>query len=73
MRHARFSVNLHKRLAHLTATRWEQRAPSMDYYEEYFDGVNKLIDTFEAALPDDTRRLFVEAMDHWRKMHPATI
>jgi hypothetical protein len=66
------SINLHKRLAHLTATRWEKRAPPFDYYQKYFDGVNTLIDRFEAVLPDDVRTLFVKAMHGWEKRHPAT-
>ncbi len=67
------SINLNKRLAHLTATRWEVPAPSMAYYQKYFDGVDRLIDAFEDALPDDVRTLFVKRLQVWQKSHPATI
>jgi len=52
------SLTLHKRLAHLTATRWEKPPRSMDYYEQYFDGINTLIDQFTAALPTDNQNDF---------------
>ena len=32
----------------------------MAYYQKYFDGVDRLIDAFEDALPDDVRTLFVK-------------
>ncbi len=67
------SINLHKRLAHLTATRWQKSAPSMNYYQQYFDDMDKLIDKFEAALPGDVRRLFVTNMHKWENRHPAII
>jgi hypothetical protein len=59
------SMNLHKRLAHLTATRWKERAPSMDFYQKYFDTVDKLIGKFEAALPDDVRAIFLSELHRW--------
>jgi hypothetical protein len=45
----------------------------MAYYRKYFDGVDRLIDTFEASLPDDLRTLFVKAFQAWQESHPATI
>jgi hypothetical protein len=50
------SVNLNKRLAHITATRWREKPPSMTYYTDYFDGIEKLIVDFQAALPGDLRQ-----------------
>jgi hypothetical protein len=67
------SVNLNKRLAHLTATRWEKKAPPMNYYDKYFDGIEKLIVAFQAALPDDVRRVFTTAVREWEGKHPGTI
>jgi hypothetical protein len=50
------SVNLNKRLAHMTATRWRENPPAMDFYANYFDDIEKLIVAFQAALPDDVRQ-----------------
>lgn len=50
------SVNLNKRLAHMTATRWRERPPDMSYYTNYFEGIEKLIVAFQAALPNDVRQ-----------------
>jgi len=52
------SINLNKRLAHLTATRWREKAPDMAYYSNYFEGIEKLIVAFQAALPNDVRQSF---------------
>jgi hypothetical protein len=67
------SFNLHKRLAHLTATRWEQPRPSMDHYEKHFDQVNKLLNLFQAALPADMRMVFISELNKWENRHPATM
>jgi hypothetical protein len=50
------SVNLNKRLAHMTATRWRDKQPHMSYYTNYFEGIEQLIVAFRAALPDDVRQ-----------------
>ncbi len=65
-------TNLNKRLAHLTANRWREPAPTTAFYQKYFGAVNELIDTFEAALPGSVRALFVEKMRAWQQNHPAT-
>jgi len=51
------SVNLNKRLAHMTATRWRERQPDMDYYTNYFADLESLIVAFRAALPGDMRQI----------------
>jgi len=66
------SIHLHKRLAHLTATRWRKRAPSMTYYEKYFQQIDELIDIFGKALPDDLRASFEVELKRWEKVHPST-
>jgi hypothetical protein len=50
--------NLHKRLAHMTATRWRERQPDMDYYRKYFGDIDDLTETFLKALPADLRTAF---------------
>jgi hypothetical protein len=67
------SGNLHKRLAHLTATRWEKEAPPMNYYNTYLDGIDHLLTTFEAALPKNVRQVFANGLRDWERKHPAAI
>lgn len=64
------SENLNKLLAHLTATRWEKPRPTMDAYEKHFDAMNRLIDRFRDALPDDVRAAFLKGWTHWERNHP---
>ena len=66
-------VNLNKRLAHFTATRWRELQPDMAYYEPYFGGIEVLIAAFQEALPPDVREVFTKTMGHWEAMHPPTI
>lgn len=70
---AQVSKELHKRLAHLTATRWKKKAPSMDFYDKYFDAVEALIVRFRDALPDDVKAVFDVEMSRWERVHPASI
>ena len=65
------SVNLNKRLAHFTATRWEVDALPMRYYEQYFAGIESFIRTFESALPADMAQVFAGGLDEWNARHPA--
>jgi len=65
--------DLNKRLAHLTATRWEKKAPPMDYYEKHFDRIENLMVRFQAALPDDVRQVFINEVGEWERKHPGTI
>lgn len=67
------STHLNKRLAHLTATRWRERAPSMDYYEQHFADVARLIDRFTDALPGELQATFLRERYKWEKRHPPTI
>jgi hypothetical protein len=67
------SNNLNKWLAHLTATRWEKPQPTMAFYDQYFDGIEKILTSFEAALPDDARQAFTKAHTRWEKSHPANL
>jgi hypothetical protein len=64
---------LHKRLGHLTATRWRRKAPPISYYASHFDRIDKLIVKFEGALPDDMRHIFAEHIRHWNVSHRARI
>ena len=66
------SVNLHKRLAHLTATRWEEPAPPMNFYQKYFQAVDALLNSFDAALPADLQKPYHAALNRWEKAHPPT-
>jgi hypothetical protein len=67
------SFQLNKRLAHLTATRWRKKAPSMDFYGKYFDGVEALIMRFQDALPDDVKAIWTVEMARWGKLHPPVV
>lgn len=53
-------VNLHKRLAHFTASRWEKQTPDMNYYARHFDDMEALIVSFQDALPHNLRAVFVD-------------
>jgi hypothetical protein len=64
--------NLNKRLAHLTATRWQKVAPPMAFYEKHFNDIETLIETFQAALPDDVRQVFTHRLGEWGVKHPET-
>jgi hypothetical protein len=57
------SANLNKRLAHMTATRWREDQPDMSYYTDYFEGIDKLIVAFRAALPDDVGQPLDKRLD----------
>lgn len=65
------SVSLNKRLAHFTATRWKENAPSMDYYQKYFAGIEMFIREFQSALPPEMAAVFAESLDEWNARHPA--
>lgn len=56
------SKSLNKRLVHMTATRWREPQPDMDFYARYFDGINALIARFQQALPDELRECLVASM-----------
>jgi hypothetical protein len=66
-------LNLHKRLAHLTAARWEKRPPNMEYYSKHFDGIETLIVLFQDALPAALRTAFVDSMRDWERSHPPSL
>jgi hypothetical protein len=63
-------VNLHKRLAHLTASRWEKQTPDMEYYAKHFDDMDALIVSFQDALPHTLRTVFVDSLRVWERRHP---
>jgi hypothetical protein len=67
------STNLNKRLAHFTATRWRETAPSMDFYEKYFSDIDTLVGRFQSMLPDDVREVFTTTLGEWEKMHSGNI
>lgn len=67
------SIQLHKRLAHLTATRWEKKPPTLNFYGKYFESVETLIERFRSALPDDVKRILNYEMTKWQRQHPPTI
>jgi hypothetical protein len=64
---------LHKRLGHLTATRWRRKAPLISYYAIHFHRIDKLIVKFERSLPDDVRHIFTEHIRHWDVNHRARV
>jgi hypothetical protein len=66
-------AELHKRLAHFTRTRWEQPAPTMDFYVQYFAELETLIVEFEAALPVEVREAFTNRLDWFAKTEPCAI
>jgi hypothetical protein len=57
---------LHKRLAHFTATRWTEKAPAMNYYAPYFNEVMTLIRAFEEALPGEVGEQFSAKLNSWK-------
>jgi hypothetical protein len=67
------SVNLNKRLAHLTATRWREPQPDMSYYTDYFEGIEKLIVEFQSALPDDVRQIFDGRLQEFNKQYRGSL
>jgi hypothetical protein len=50
---------LDKRLAHFSSARWTGDHPDLEYYAKYFDGLERRIASFQAALPDELRELFI--------------
>lgn len=58
-------VHLHKRLAHLTATRWRQKSKSSDAYEKHFDDIEAAISQFEMALPSDLKTVYDAGVRRW--------
>jgi hypothetical protein len=58
-------IHLNKRLAHLTATRWTENPPPMDYFAARFDEVLYLIQRFETALPGEVGQQFAARMNSW--------
>lgn len=66
-------TNLHKRLAHLTATRWQKRPPDMEFYSKHFCDIESLILAFQDALPPQHRAVFVESINYWKRSHPPTL
>ena len=67
------SVHLNKLLAHMTATRWENRRPAMDYYDKYSLTIDGLITKFEAALPTTLKAVYAREYLKWSTLHPGTI
>jgi hypothetical protein len=67
------SVNLNKRLAHLTATRWREKQPSMDYYTQYFEGIETLIAAFQIALPDDVRQSLDGRLHEFESLYKGSV
>jgi hypothetical protein len=60
------AVNLNKRLAHFTATRWGQTGkPPMKYYEDFFPDIDALITKFQNALPEELQESLVKTMRKW--------
>jgi hypothetical protein len=64
---------LNKRLAHFTATRWEEQAPDMQYYANCFDEIERLIAAFQAGLPAEMQKCFADALERWERAHPAVV
>jgi hypothetical protein len=68
------ATQLHKRLAHLTATRWEQQQPpDMNFYASYFDEIERRITAFQAGLPAEMQKCFADALERWERAHPAVL
>jgi hypothetical protein len=70
---AEVRVNLHKRLAHLTASRWEKRSPHMEYYSKHFDDMEALVVSFQDALPATLRTIFLDSMGDWERSRPPSL
>ena len=62
-------IHLNKRLAHFTATRWTENAPSMNYYAARFNDVLVLIQRFAAALPGEVGQYFAARMNFWDEQY----
>jgi len=45
----------------------------MNYYDQYFQGIEKLIVRFEEALPDEVRLIFTDELSYWERHHPARL
>jgi hypothetical protein len=63
-------LNLHKRLAHFTATRWKERRPNMDYYAKHFDEITRLIEAFAKALPGNVGVIFAQKFNQFKNQYP---
>jgi hypothetical protein len=57
--------HLNKRLAHLTATRWREQAPRIEYYAGFFESVESHLDAFENTLPADFKARYEKALRLW--------
>ena len=63
-------MQLHKRLAHFTATRWTENQPPLVYYTARFPEVVELIRLFETALPGEIGQHFSAKMKFWEMQYP---
>jgi len=61
--------HLNKRLAHFTATRWNENAPSMNYYASHFTHVLAQISAFERAVPGEVGNHFRTHMRDWENRY----
>jgi hypothetical protein len=61
---------LNKRLAHFTATRWEEHRPAWDYYDEYSPLIEKLATRFEGALQTDVKAAYDRGQRMWLHHSP---
>lgn len=64
---------LNKRLAHLTATRWEKSAEPWDFYNAYAPTILNLIDRFEQALPQDLATNYQIRYQGWESSHRGAV
>jgi hypothetical protein len=67
------SETLNKFLAHLTATRWEKPRQAWDYYDQFAPTIENLVEKFETALPDDFKKVYLKAYQHWDSNHHGTV
>lgn len=54
----RVGNELNKRLAHITATRWDKPRTDFEFYQHFFDLIEAEICSFEDALPNELRQLY---------------
>jgi hypothetical protein len=44
----------------------------MNFYQKYFQAVDVLLNSFDAALPADLQTPYHAALNQWEKAHPPT-
>jgi hypothetical protein len=57
----------------MTATRWREKRPDMNYYTQYFEGIVTLIAAFQASLTDDVRQSLDGRLKEFEALYKASV